>query len=323
MRFVIYGAGAVGGVVGARLFQHGHEVVLIARGAHQAAIRSRGLRFEDPAGGQTLRIPVVDQPGAVEWRDGDVALVAVKSQHSPAVFAALAAAAPPEVPVVCLQNGVSNEREALRRFPHVYGVPVACPVAYLEPGVVQAYCSPVTGILDVGRYPRGLDGTAVAVAAAFGGCGFEARPIGDVARWKWRLLIINLGNAVEAVCGPTARSGPIGNRAAAEGEACLKAAGIDAASREEDQARRAGLLTLRPVAGHERPGGSSWQSLARGTGGIETDYLNGEIVLLGRTHGVPAPVNTLLQRCANHLAASCGEPGSISPAQFTQRLASA
>ena len=43
-------------------------------------------------------------------------------------------------------------------------------------------------------------------------------------------------------------------------------------------------------------GGSSWQSLVRGTGTIETDFLNGEIVLLGRLHGIPTPVNADIQR---------------------------
>ena len=42
-RYVIYGAGAIGGVVGARLHQSGHEVVLIARGAHLEAIQTHGL----------------------------------------------------------------------------------------------------------------------------------------------------------------------------------------------------------------------------------------------------------------------------------------
>ncbi|HLG01078.1 MAG TPA: 2-dehydropantoate 2-reductase N-terminal domain-containing protein, partial [Acidimicrobiia bacterium] len=46
MRVVVYGAGAVGGVVGARLFQAGHDVTLIARGDHYAAIRERGLRVD-------------------------------------------------------------------------------------------------------------------------------------------------------------------------------------------------------------------------------------------------------------------------------------
>ena len=319
---MVYGAGAVGGVVGARLFQHGYEVVLIARESHYAMLQSRGLRIQDPTGDNTLPISVVDHPAKIDWQHGDVALVAVKSQHTPDVLTELAASAPQDLPVVCLQNGVRNEPEALRRFANVYGVPVACPTGHLEPGVVQAYSAPVTGILDVGRYPAGLDDTAVQIAAAFTASTFDARPIGDLVRWKWRKLVTNLGNAAEAVCGPAARQGTITERAMAEGEACLAAAGIDAASKEDDRARRADLLTLQPVGGEARPGGSSWQSLARRAPGIETDYLNGEIVLIGRLHGVPVPVNALLQRIAAQLTADRREPGSVTPHQFDELLSS-
>jgi 2-dehydropantoate 2-reductase len=320
MRFIVYGAGSVGGVVGARLFQHGHDVVLIARGAHLDAMRAHGRRLQDPSGEQTLPIPAVDHPSKIDWLGGEVCLLAVKSQHSAQVLAELASVAPAQLSVVCLQNGVGNEPEALRRFANVYGVPVACPTAHLEPGVVQAFSAPVTGILDVGRYPAGWDDTAAAIAAAFAAATFDSAPIDDLARWKWRKLVTNLGNAVEAVCGPPARKGPIGERAAAEGEVCLTAAGIEAATAEEDRARRGDRLHLQPVAGRSWAGGSSWQSLARHTDSIETDYLNGEVVLLGRLHGVPTPVNALLQRLANRLTRDRSEPAPITPDEFDNLL---
>lgn len=320
VRFVVYGPGAVGGVVGGRLYQHGHEVVLIGRGAHYERIVADGLRLKDPSGEQLLRIDAVDHPSKIAWRDGDVVLVAVKSQHSPHVFAELAAVAPSALPIVCLQNGVRNEYEALRRFEHVYGVPVACPSVHLEPGVVEAYSSPVTGILDVGRYPAGRDATAVALSDAFSGSTFDSRAISDVARWKWRKLITNLGNAVEAVCGPAARGGSLGEHAASEGEACLMTAGIAPATREDDRARRGDILKLGSIADRARPGGSTWQSLARRTGAVETDYLNGEIVLLGRLHGIATPVNALLQRLANQLAVRADPPGSLTIEEFESML---
>ncbi len=67
------------------------------------------------------------------------------------------------------------------------------------------------------------------------------------------------------------------------------------------------------INGSERGGGSSWQSLTRGTGSIEADYLNGEIVLLGRELGVPTPVNEVLQRLANQAARERRAPGSATP----------
>jgi 2-dehydropantoate 2-reductase len=77
-------------------------------------------------------------------------------------------------------------------------------------------------------------------------------------------------------------------------------------------ARRGDLLRMHAIDGDRWQGGSSWQSLARGAGSIETDYLNGEIVLLGRLHGVPTPVNELLQRLAREAAAAGRPPGTMS-----------
>ena len=152
MRFVVYGAGAVGGVVGGRLAQAGHEVVLIARGAHHDAIRDDGLRLVVPDGDPLiLSIPVVSHPAGIDFRDDDVVLLAMKSQHTGKALSGLQASAPASVAVVCVQNGVANEPAALRLFDDVYGVCVVCPALHLEPGVVEAHAAPITGILDIGR----------------------------------------------------------------------------------------------------------------------------------------------------------------------------
>jgi 2-dehydropantoate 2-reductase len=320
MRFVIYGAGAVGGVIGARLHQHGHEVVLIARGEHLHEIRRSGLRIESPEGTATLQVPSVESPSGIEFRDGVAVILAVKSQDTADALAALIGTAPGEIAVVCAQNGVENERAALRLFPNVYGVHVMLPAAHLEPGVVQASSAPVTGMLDVGRYPNGTDETARRLAAAFNASTFDSRALADVMRWKYRKLIMNLGNAVEALIPRGREQDEIADRAEREGESCLRAAGIDFASREEDRARRADVLRLGPIAGRERGGGSSWQSLARGSGTIEADYLNGEIVLLGRLHGFPTPVNETLQRLANRWAVERRTPETLSPGEFERAL---
>ncbi len=320
MRFLIYGAGAVGGVVGGRLCRHGHEVVLVARGRHLTAIRETGLRLESPDETATLHIPVVEHPSEIAFEDRDVLILAVKSQDTAGAFRALAATAPRDLPVVCAQNGVENERSALRMFPRVYGVHVMLPATHLEPGVVQASSTPVTGMLDIGRYPRGLDETARQIAAAFNASTFDSRVLPEIMRWKYRKLLMNLGNAIEAVIEAGPAQDEIDRAATAEGEAVLRAAGIDFASEEEDRTRRADLLQPRPVHGRERGGGSTWQSLARGAGSIEADYLNGEIVLLGRLHGIPTPVNEALQRLANRWAAERRPPGTLSQAEFERAL---
>ena len=76
----------------------------------------------------------------------------------------------------------------------------------------------------------------------------------------------------------------------------LAAARIAVVDDETEAAARAQGFTVEPVPGLEdaRLGSSTWQSLSRGTGSIETDYLNGEIVRIAHEHGLPAPVNALL-----------------------------
>ena len=129
MRFVIFGAGAIGGVLGARLHQSGREVALLARGAHYEAIARDGLRLETPEEDVVLEIPVYPDPGALSWGADDVVLVCTKTQDTAGALVALAAAASADVPVFCVQNGVENERLALRIFRDVYGALVMAPKA--------------------------------------------------------------------------------------------------------------------------------------------------------------------------------------------------
>ncbi len=112
-------------------------------------------------------------------------------------------------------------------------------------------------------------------------------------RWKYRKLVNNLSNALDALCGPANRSGALNAEIRDEAMAVLAAAGIELVSEEDDAARRGTVLPWGGAASQSRPGASMWQSMARGVS-IEADYLNGEIVLLGRLHGVPTPINAAL-----------------------------
>lgn len=311
MRYVVLGAGAVGGVIAGRLCQHGVEVRLVARGPHLDAIRSTGLRLSDPSGTVEMAMTAVEHPGQLDWRGDEVVVLATKTPQTAAVLDALAGAAPASVGVVCAQNGVENERLALRRFPNVYGMCVMLPASHLDPGSVRAHSAPTTGVLDVGRYPEGVDAVASAVAGDLEGSTFSALAQERIMRWKHAKLLMNLGNSIEAACGRRARTSGLYARARAEGESVLVAAGIDFASEDEDRKRRADHITMRPVEGAERGGGSTWQSLARSTGSVESDFLNGEIVLLGRLHGVPTPVNEMLAATVRRMALAGSAPGSL------------
>ncbi|MEV7602176.1 2-dehydropantoate 2-reductase [Kitasatospora sp. NPDC089797] len=325
-RYIVIGAGAVGGVVGARLHRAGHRVVLVARGEHGAALRDRGLTVHGPGGPDTARIPVAAGPDEVDLREDDVLLLAVKTQDTGAALAAWAerpvgpdgGRAGSRLPLVCLQNGVENERSALRRFRRVYGAMVVLPAAFLTPGEVRVWCGPRTGVLVLGRYPQGADDTLREIAADLTGADFRAEVVEDVLRWKYGKLVNNLANAVDALCGqrPGAESVELALRARAEAVAVLERSGIAWAAPAELADLRRGVVD-EPPAGAGAGHGSTWQSLKRG-GSTEVDYLNGEIVLLGRGCGVPTPVNELFQELVNRWARERREPGALAPAELAE-----
>jgi 2-dehydropantoate 2-reductase len=195
---------------------------------------------------------------------------------------------------------------------------VILPASHLEPGVVLHEARTCAGILDAGRYPGGVDGFIETVTADLTAAGFSARPDPRAMRLKYAKLLDNLQNALQAVTRVDDTTADLLRRANHEALACYAAAGIDCASREEYEGRRRGLLQLGPIEGRRRAGGSSWQSLSRGTGNIEADYLNGEIVLLGRLHGIPTPVNQALQELANRQAALGAAPAALPAADVLE-----
>jgi 2-dehydropantoate 2-reductase len=315
MRFTVYGAGAVGGSVGVLLAHAGYEVRLIARGDHLRAIEENGLLMRTPETEIRKRLTAVESPSALDWREDDVVFLGMKTQDTEQAIRGL----DPALPVVCLQNGVANERTALRHFAHVYAICVMFPSAHLAPGVVDVHSWPTPGILDIGRFPGEADDRATRIAAALRAAGCQSEPRADIMRWKYRKLLMNLGNAVQAVCAP-GDVAAIAAEVRAEGERVLAAAGIDPVSKAEDDERRGETLSTRAIGGQERGGGSSWQSLKRGTGSIESDYLNGEIVLLARLHAAAAPYNENARQLANRFARERRSPGTMTGREWLSNL---
>lgn len=300
-------------MVGARLSQAGREVVLVARGAHYDAIAAGGLTVETPRERTTLRIPVADRPEAVTFTQHDIVLLATKSQDTMSALGPLRHAAPSSTPVVCLQNGVENERMVLRLCPNVYGAVVMAPTAHLEPGVVQAYGAALTGQIDIGLYPSGMDDRCRELCNALQAARFASEPRSDIMRLKYAKLIGNLANAVQAICGEDPGAGALVERARDEGQSVLRAAGIEFADEHvSDIRRRWEAWQVGEIAGRARAGGSTWQSVMRGAGSVETDYLNGEIVLQGRLIAVPTPVNALLQSLVQQTVRERRQPGWLS-----------
>ncbi|MGE0824428.1 MAG: ketopantoate reductase family protein [Candidatus Binatia bacterium] len=321
MRYIIYGAGGVGGAIGGRLFSRGHDVVLICRGEHMTTIQRQGLTFKTPT--ETLQLPIraVGHPAELKFTDNDVVILTMKSHDTEGALRDLLRVGVGDVPIICAQNGVDNERMAARYFPRVYGMLVVLPATYLEPGVVLNHSTPVEGVLDTGCYPTGVDDIITRVANDLTTCGFSAKPDMTIMRWKYAKLLTNLQNALQAACGLEMREREFSHAVREEAEQCLRAAGIEFVPQDEFR-RRMAEVKIKDIPGHPRTGGSTWQSLMRGLPTTEADYLNGEIVLLGRLHGIVTPYNSLLQTVARDMARTGKQPGSVTLEDLQRRLRS-
>lgn len=334
MRYVIVGAGAVGGSVAGALLRQGEDVALVARGPHGRAIAERGLTFATADGVSHHQVPVAEDAAALRLTPSDVLFLAVKTQHVPPLLADLASLevgkeyAGGTLPIFCAQNGVVSQAFALRSFDRVYAVTVILGAAFVEPGHIDAFGSPLIGDFDIGRFPaadpcRHLE----AVCRDLTSSGIRATARHDVMPWKYAKLRLNLSNSVDALFEP--REDPVGREAKCwliaesrrEADRCFVAASIEVIPEEKWLAYHGDVAKMVPVDGAHYPGSSSWQSLARGTGSIEADYLNGEIVMLGRLTGVPTPVNRALQMAANIAARTGQKPRALDPVAFMHRVA--
>jgi 2-dehydropantoate 2-reductase len=318
MDYVVYGAGAVGGVIGGHLHLAGSAVTLVARGDHLAAIRARGLTLDAGDGRHRVDAPATDSAADIGWTDDTVVLLAVKSHQAAAALADLRAHAPADTPVVCATNGIATEVSTLRIFARTYAMCVMLPASHLEPGVVVASCHPTPAILDIGRFPGGTDDVTAAVSADLRAARIDSVERDDIMAMKRRKLVLNLGNGVDASFVQGDAADELADRAQAEGERVLAAAGVSVATAEEDRERRGSTLRRRP--GLERRGGSTWQSLTRGTGDSEIDFLAGEIVLQGRLLGIPTPVNEAVVGATRLLAYAGGPARSLDAAELLAAL---
>ena len=323
MRFIIFGVGAVGGTLAACLARSGNEVIGIARGRQLAAINDSGLTLRTPDGDHRVAFECVDGPAGLDLRADDAILFCVKSQDTGDALASLLAAGAVNQPVFCFQNGVANERMALRHFNNVYGVSVMMPCDYETPGVVCAYGTPRVGMFDIGRYPAGTDDMIGAMAEILEKAGMAAFPQDKVMPFKYGKLLLNLSNVLDAGF-PNRESGRHwSEKARGEALAAYGAAGIEWMDVGFDDPRRAQFMKLGTIPGATRLGSSSRQSLLRGAGSIETNYLNGEIALLGRLNGVPVPVNAALCRIGRKLVAGVLKTGEVGDADVEAELVAA
>jgi len=336
-RYVIIGAGAIGGTVGGLLTRAGIPAVLIARGRHAEVLAADGLTMRTPDGVFRTAVTTVSRSEDLELVDGDVLVFATKTQQLDAALQEWAdqpvrgpdgvmGSAGERLPVMTALNGVAAEDKALRYFRRVFGVCVWMPATHLEPGEVVARAWPVAGQFHVARSPASLatpeDAALLAeLAETWTPAGVLVSLPVDVAPWKYNKLLTNLGNAVAALTADAPGAGELIVAVRDEGERVLRSAGIEFVSFEVSQAVRSAGPTVRSIPGWQGgPNTSTGQSLSRNTGNIETDYLNGEIVRIAHRHGIAAPLNEALARVARVALRAGTGPGGYSVAELTRLL---
>lgn len=296
-RSVVIGAGAIGALLAAQLELAGRETVLVARGEALAAIRARGVVVARPSRTETVPVTVAGGPEEVDLGPDDVLFLAVKAQDADAALAAWAwrpveaDGVAADLPIVTLQNGLATEDAAARRFSRVIGGTVAIAAQHLTAGEVASPAEPEVGLVWLGTHGGGTDPLLQSIAADLRAAAFGATVTGDIGAVKAWKLLGNLGNALDLFDGTDEDLATARRLLREEALAVYAAAGISVAAIDFAELH----LEIREVPGYRGGRLSTWQSFARGTSS-EVDFLNGEIVLLGRRTGIPTPVNALVQR---------------------------
>lgn len=314
---MVFGAGAVGGAAAALLARAGREVCAVARGAHLEALAQSGLVLRLPDAEHRVRLPVASADQLVLDRERDVVLLTVKSQDTPLALEQIVRAGGDGALIVCADNGVANEAAAARVTGRVGAAMVWTPAVFLSPGVVECYARPRPALWVLGAWPRASAPRVEQLADHLEGAGIAAVAVGDVMRFKYAKLLANLGNAVDALFQGTLEAWrDVLGELRAEGEACFTAAGIEWAAPDELAALRADRVVLSAIGDAKHPGGSTWQSLVRGTTDLELDYLNGEVCALGVRYGVPTPANRAVLRVAAGVVRERRPPRSATREEF-------
>jgi 2-dehydropantoate 2-reductase len=328
-RYVIVGAGAIGGTVGGVLARAGVPTVLVARGRHAETLATTGLTLRTPDG--IFHTPVTAVSGAehVRLTSDDVLVFTTKTQQLDAALQqwvdqpvhgpdGIMGSAGDLLPALTALNGVVAEEKALRYFRRVFGVCVWLPAVHLEPGEVIVRSWPVVGQFHISRWPASTSTQAdsdllTGLAERWTDAGIRVRTPDDVAPWKYNKLLSNLGNAIAALSVESADLRQVVAAVRREGESVLRHAAIEFVSFETSNAARADGPTIRPIPGWDAgPSNSTWQSLSRNTGNVETDFFNGEIVRLAHRHGIPAPLNTALA-----VAARAAVRNGLGPSRYS------
>lgn len=297
LRFAILGSGAVGGYYGARLARAGHDVTFIARSAHLAAIRSRGLEIRSPALGDFTVQAAAEEDTAKIGRV-DVVIVAVKTYDNATALPLVRPLLGAGTAVLTLQNGVDSisELAALYGEGPVLGGTTYIATALIAPGVIEqtgAYRRIVMGEV-FGDPPRMTDRVR-RIHEALAGSDIQAEAVEDgrIPIWEKFIFLATLAGFTGAARLPI---GPLWQ------DRQIRAQFLEGCREVERLARAEGVRVADDVI--ERiasyidgiPGTMRSSMLIDLTQGkpIEVEALQGSVVRRAQRAGLPAPTLSTL-----------------------------
>jgi 2-dehydropantoate 2-reductase len=292
MKIAMMGSGGVGGFFGGRLAHAGYDVSFVARGAHLAALRERGLLIESQAHGD-IRVPKVratDDPA--EIGPVDVVIMSVKLWDTEAAIRQMRPMLKTGTAVLSLQNGVIKD-DILRR--ELGEAPVMGGVCYVATTIARPGVILQTGTMQrvvIGEYDGRASERSRTLHEALGKSGANAELSTDVRRAIWEKYAFLVGisattTAMRTTIGPirkNPRSRAFLLEIFRETVAVGRAHGIALPADYADAclARADGLP--------EEMTASMAHDLQRGNR-LEVEWLSGGVAQLGAAAGVPTPCN--------------------------------
>jgi len=312
MRFLCFGAGAIGAYIGGSLALAGHSVVFLERPEPAERLRSSGLTLHLPGGVRRIASPQVaaDMDSALTAGPFDAAILAVKAFDTAGLVETLQPYRVALPPVMCFQNGVENEAlvTAALGDDKVISGTVTTAIGRRGPGEIAV--EKLRGV--------GLANEHVLVSSLMGvldDAGLRPRMFADPAAMKWSKMLTNLlANASSAILDLTPAEIYADPRLfrmeilmLREALQVMRALGIRVVDLPSTPVRALAFAAANLPSALSRPllrralgagRGAKMPSfhidLYQGRGKSEVTYLNGAVVRFGERASVPTPVNRLL-----------------------------
>jgi 2-dehydropantoate 2-reductase len=328
MRFVVYAAGAVGGVIGGHLALAKQDVLLVCREEHARAVREgEGLKMKSATGEYFAPLRAASHLEAGDADEDTCVLFTPKSNDTESCVEALAKIIPRGITVVSFQNGVSNEEIIARSFDNVFGGVCRMTCSFLQPGQVSFRR---TGRLVVGRYPKGTHAMSRKLAAVFCEAGFDASASNNIMCDKWLKLVVNLQSTFNAVIDPRDHDAveftELKVGVLEEARRVLRAEKMRVKSCDNRDLSVDDVIDELKKPKAPRPpcavrvNNSTWQNLYLGRKEMENSYFHGPIIEMARKHRTPVPFNETALELALESAKKALGPGAFRAGETLERI---